>query len=77
MKTTIEIADGVFSRAKELAAKEGVPLRVIIEEGLRLAIARRAQQPRFKLRDGSVTGRGLQPGQSWELPRDLAYESEP
>ena len=38
MRTTIEIPDGLFRKAKAQAALEGVRLRDVIERGLRLAL---------------------------------------
>ncbi len=75
MKTTIQIADALFLRGKEVAAAEGTTFRALVEEGLRIALQRRsgASTP-FELRDASVGGDGLQPGRSWALPRELAYE---
>ena len=77
MKTTIEISDAVLEEAKRVAAKEGVSLRDLVEEGLRRALSERDQQRPFELRDASVGGRGLQPGitpGSWDQLRDLIYE---
>ncbi len=74
MKTTIDIADSLFAQVKEQAAAEGTSFRAIVEEGLRLALGKRREAATFVLRDRSVAGRGLQRGQSWELPRELAYE---
>ena len=76
MKTTIDIADPLFAQGKALAAREGVSFRALIEEGLRVVLARRNERRTFRLRDASVSGEGLQPGLSWDLPRDLAYEDE-
>jgi hypothetical protein len=65
MKTTVEIADPLPEQAKKLAAKEGLTLRVLMEEGLRSVLASRQSAPAkpFRLRDGSFKGGdGLQPG---------------
>jgi hypothetical protein len=42
MRTTIEIPDDLFRKAKAQAALEGVRLRDVIERGLRLALAQPA-----------------------------------
>ena len=34
MKTTLEIPDAIFRRAKSLAAEQGIPLRMLITEAL-------------------------------------------
>lgn len=77
MKTTVEISDPILHEAKETAHREGSTLRSLVEEGLRLALDRRQKGERFQLRDGSVDGRGLQPGMagaSWEEILQSAYE---
>lgn len=77
MKTTIDIADALMARSRKVAQREGVALRALVEEGLWLALERRKKKTRFKLRDASVSGAGLRLGQSWGLPRELAYEDGP
>ena len=74
MKTTIQVADALLLRGKQVAAEEGITLRALFEEGLRLALERRSQRRTFTLKDASVSGGGLQEGRSWELPRELAYD---
>jgi hypothetical protein len=76
MKTTIDIADSLFAEAKTVAAEQGTTLRSLIEEGLRLSIARRRQAGSFSLRDASFTGSGLRPDASleaWDEIRGLIY----
>jgi predicted DNA binding CopG/RHH family protein len=34
MKTTLEIPDSIFRRAKSVAAERGIPLRALISEAL-------------------------------------------
>jgi Arc/MetJ family transcription regulator len=78
MKTTIEIADALLTDAKRVAAREGVTVRSLVEQGLRRVLEeRRRSVPGFKLRKASVKGRGLQPGvqgASFDRLRELAYE---
>lgn len=77
MKTTVEIPDALLEEARRVAAKEGRPVRALVEEGLRKVLAERARKGAFRLRRASFRGEGLQPsaaGASWERIRDLAYE---
>ncbi|MEP7056896.1 MAG: type II toxin-antitoxin system VapB family antitoxin [Caldimonas sp.] len=78
MKTTLEIADPLLTQARKIAARDGETLRSLVEQGLRKVVAERARKTtRFKLRDASVGGEGLQPefqNSSWEKLRDLIYE---
>lgn len=58
MKTTIEISDAVLNEVRKLSAREGVTLRALVEEGLRLALKARATTrtkkppPTFPVFDG-------------------------
>lgn len=77
MKTTVELSAPLLKEAKAIAAREGTTLRVLLEEGLRESLARRRRGRRFRLRDTSVGGKGLQPGvdlSNWEQIRSLIYE---
>jgi Arc/MetJ family transcription regulator len=78
MKTTIEIADALLTDARRVAAREGVTVRSLVEQGLRRVLdERRAKAPAFKLRKASFKGRGLQPGvqgAAFDRLRELAYE---
>jgi hypothetical protein len=77
MKTTIEIADALGEAARKAAEREGTTLRALVEEGLRAVLDERARARRFKLRDASYKGKGLNPTLAqagWERIRELAYE---
>ena len=76
MKTTVELSDALLAEAKKIAAREGVTVRTLIEQGLRHALGQRRQQARFQLRKASFKGRGLSAaarGAGWEQLRELAY----
>ena len=78
-KTTIDIPANLLSEAKEVAARDGLTLRALVESGLRTVIdrRRRGREARFRLRDASVGGNGLQPefrGADWDRIRDAAYD---
>lgn len=78
MKTTVEISDSLFAEARRVAQRENRSLRALIEEGLRLVLGeRRGRRDRFRLRNASFRGEGLQPELApgeWEEVRRRAYE---
>jgi hypothetical protein len=78
MKTTVEIAEDLFARAREVARAEGTSLRSLIEEGLQTALARREQRNvPYKWPDLSVGGEGLVAEVAeggWEAIRDKIYK---
>jgi hypothetical protein len=79
MKTTVEIPDALLDAARDTAKRERTTLRALIEEGLRLALARRREGKSFRMRDGAVTGNGLQPGVregDWADIRGRIYEGQ-
>jgi antitoxin component of RelBE/YafQ-DinJ toxin-antitoxin module len=51
MKATVDIADTVLREAKLIAAREGVTLRSLVEEGLRRVVEDRTEATPFELRD--------------------------
>ena len=76
MKTTVDISDALLEEAKELAAKDQTTLRALLEAGLRSVIKERKRRRKFRLRDASFKGEGLQPDfldADWEQIRDAAY----
>jgi len=74
VKTTIEISDALFSEAKDCAQARRVPLRQIVEDGLRIVIQQdRKAQVAFKLRDGSFSGKGLRGDVDWPALREAIY----
>ncbi len=79
MKTTIELPEGLFAKAKRLARARKTTLKALIEQGLRMVLAEKPDGPGFKLRDASVDGKGLNPefrNAPWEQVRDAAYKGE-
>ena len=77
MKTTIELSDALLGGARQLAARDGVTLRALVERGLRHVLAETKPRPAFRLRRASFNGTGLRAelsGASWDKFRDLAYE---
>lgn len=77
MKTTIDIADPLLTRAKQVAAQEGTTLRELVEQGLQAVLATRARHTGYQLRDASFGGQGVQRGVDegdWDMIRDLIYQ---
>jgi len=77
MKTTIDLSDDLAARAKEFAARRGMTLRAMIEEGIRKTIQDDQNKPEYKLQDRRVKGQGLQPefqDKSWVDILAAAYE---
>ncbi len=77
MKTTIEIPNPLLEEARKLASREGTTVRALVETGLRRVVAEHKKPGKFKLRNASLKGHGLQPGvadASWERIREMAYE---
>jgi hypothetical protein len=76
MKTTIELTDDLAIRAKRYAARHGLTLRAVIEDGIRLKLAEQ-QRPAFEMRNAAVDGQGLQAefrDADWAKFREAAYE---
>ena len=75
-KTTVEIPDALLAAARRVAARDGLTLRQLVEEGLRRVVDDRRKGRPFRLRRATFKGQGLQPGPadaSWERIRDLTY----
>ncbi len=76
MKTTVEISDSLLLEVRQLAAREGVTLRTLVERGLHRVVAETKRGAPFKLRRASFKGKGRQAefGEaSWDTLRDLTY----
>ena len=72
MRTTLEIGDELFRQAKRRAADRGASLRHIVEEALRLYLAKRPKANGYKLRWRTESGR-LLPGVKLE-DRDALFD---
>ena len=75
MKTTVEIPDRLFREAKEYAARHGIPIRAVIEMGLRSVLeAAGPNRKRFRLKTVTTKGEGLACDPDWSTIRSLIYE---
>ncbi len=73
MKTTINIPDDLFKRAKAIAHKNKITLKILIDEGLRLAIDRFEEKRPVEIEPHVVTGKSPPPDMSWQHCRDVLY----
>jgi len=72
MKVTLNIANPLLAEAKAVARKKKITVRALVERGLKLALAEHEDRRAIKLRDASVTGKGLRPDAaelSWDQLR--------
>ena len=63
--------------ATTISRKHNTTLRALVEQGLEKVLRELRNPEPYKLKDGSVSGQGLQPGQenlSWAEVRDMVYE---
>jgi hypothetical protein len=76
MKTTIDIPDALFTRARAHARRSGRTLRALVEEGLRRVVDDEVAPSGFALGDHSVGDKG-DPNPleslSWQDLRDEIY----
>ena len=76
MKTTIEIRDELLMRAKRHARGEGMPLRAVVEEGLRLVLQARRPAEGYRMPDLSVgdpNGDDPLEAYSWQDLSEIIY----
>ena len=67
MKTTIDIADPLLRRARQLARRRRSTLEAVVEQALRDTFDREREAPRpRKVRTRTFAGNGLHPGLSWD-----------
>ena len=76
MKTTIELSDNLFARARKLAREERKTLRAIVEEGLALALDAHDSRRAPKIKPVVFDGKGLSAEfrqASWHRLREVIY----
>lgn len=77
MKTTIDLPEELARKAKAFASRKKITLRALIEQGIRQVLREDRAPGKFKLRDASVGGNGLQKeyeGADWAKIREAAYK---
>jgi hypothetical protein len=78
LRTTVRLPEELLIRAKRKAAAEGRTLTSLIEQGLRLVVARKAEPPSARRNDlpvSKVRG-GLAPGINSENLSSLVQEMD-
>jgi hypothetical protein len=76
VKTTVDIPDALFARAKQHARRAGRPMRALIVEGLSRVLSSEGQGARYRLPDcsaGSPRGKNPLEALSWPELRDEIY----
>ena len=76
MKTTIDIADALLARAKRHAQRSGIPLRAVVEEGIRRVLAAEDAPTAYQLPDlsvGDAKDENPLESMSWPDLRDEIY----
>lgn len=74
IKTTINIADSILRKAKRIAGEEGVTLRELAEEGLEMALQKRAARKAKGFRLVTFGDPKAEPvSVDWEGLRNLVY----
>jgi hypothetical protein len=77
MRTSFDLPDALFAKAKRLAQARGTTLRELTIEGLEAVLDRHRRRAPFRLRDASYGLGGLIDGldeTDWDRIRDLAYD---
>ena len=77
MKTTIDIADDLFLRSKQVSHERGVTLLELLAEGLVYVLEKHAAAPVTRVKPVTFKGKGLSPEfkqAGWSSIRNAAYE---
>jgi hypothetical protein len=76
MKTTIELSDNLFARARKLAREERKTLRAVVEEGVALALDAHDRRRSPRIKPVVFTGKGLSDEfrhAPWHRVREVSY----
>jgi hypothetical protein len=77
MKTTIELSENLFARARQLARAERRTLRAVVEEGIALALDAHDRRRSPKIKPVVFQGKGLSDEfrqAPWHHVRDAIYD---
>ena len=73
MRTTIDLEDSLFRKAKAEAALRGVPLRKLVEKGVQLVLA--AAPAKSEKRRTKLPSHGIKKLGKLTIPDDIAHVS--
>jgi hypothetical protein len=74
VKTTVEIPNPLFHRARKHCAEKGIPFRVLIEDALHRVLDPPAHPQPFRLRPFGFRGEGISGPTEWSEIREMIYE---
>ena len=74
MKTTVEIPEALFRRAKQHCSEQRISFRVLVEAGLRAALDPPKTANPFRLKPFGFSGGDGAVTHDWSTIRELAYE---
>ena len=77
MKTTIDVHDELLTRAKRHARETGVPLRAVVEEGIRLVLSGPESADHYRMPDlcvGDPNGEDPLEAYSWQDLSEIIHE---
>ena len=79
MKTTIDIADSLFARAKGLSRREGTTLKQLVDEGLEKVLAEKENRQSVRIQPVVMEGTGIDPAflqGGWNAIREAIYNQQ-
>ena len=76
MRTTLRIDDDVLERARAVAAKLGVPFRLVVNEALRAGLDRVEQPAKQRRYTTEPRAMGLRPGRDLDNIQELLARVE-
>lgn len=79
MRTTIDLPNPIFQKAKRMARTRGVTLKHLVEDALRRYLAEEKEAANYQLTNASFAGDGLVSGldwSDWDQLRELVYEDK-
>ena len=74
MKTTVEIPDALFRKAKKYCAERRLAFREILEDGLRRVLESPPAARPFRLKPFGFRGEGQVGPTAWPEIREMIYE---